>query len=151
MMIRKKIKLKTPIYSERKEVFEALGYKEVAYIEKNKKACVTLEIDENSPHYHELRKFEKTLYPSGPVFYPILLLVAISFTLLTVFVILFTTQRQNFDLVTNALSFLIPSGIFLLASMIYSYIYYKLNMRIILKGHPNKESILKAIEAIKSK
>ena len=36
-MIRKTIKLKTPIYSERKEVFEALGYKEVAYIEKNNK------------------------------------------------------------------------------------------------------------------
>ena len=58
-MIRKKAKLTIPQYRERKEIIEAIGYKEINYIEKGYYAKITLEIDENEPHYQELHELEK--------------------------------------------------------------------------------------------
>ena len=147
----KKIKLTIPEYRERKDVFLALGYKEVDYKEKDFKAYITLEIDENEPHYNELHQFEKRLYQKGPSFYPILLFVVASFVFLSIFVILFAQQKGSFDLVTNALGFLLPAFIFLLLDVIYTYFYFSINKKIIERGHPNKEAILKDIESIKQK
>ena len=59
-MIRKKIKLTIPQYRERKEVYEALGYKEISCIEKGINAHVVYEIDENAPHYLELKNTLKS-------------------------------------------------------------------------------------------
>ncbi len=148
-MIRVKKKMTIPQYRERKEIFTELGYKEVAYLEKGIDASITMEIDENEPHYAELMRFERSLFKKGPPFVPIIILVAISFTLLSVFVILLAQERSRFDLVSNSLAFLLPSFLILLADVIYSYFYFQLNRKIIERGHPNKDEILECIKKIK--
>lgn len=150
-MLRRKIKLTIPQYRERKAIFDALGYKEVAYVEKKYYAHVTQAIDETDPKYPELRKFEKTLYVKGPTFLPIILLVILAFVLLTVFVILFAEERGNFDLVSRALEFLLPAFLCMLLDVIYTYFYFTINKRIIDQGLPNKTEILNEIERIKNK
>ena len=150
-MLTKKVKLTIPQYRERREIFEALGYKEVSCIEKGIYAYVKYEIDENQPHYQELRQFEKTLFKKGPSFAPIILLVMVAFVLLSIFVILLAQQKSNFDLVTNAVSFLLPAFTCLLLDVIYTYFYFTTNKRIIERGPQSKQDILKNIEIIKSK
>ncbi len=149
-MIKKKVRLTIPQYREREEIFKALGYHEIRYDEKGIHAYATLEIDENEPHYYELRKYERTLFAKGPSFAPILLLVVIAFALLSTFVILFAQQKGNFDLVTNALAFLLPAFICLFLDVIYTYFYFTLNKKLIDKGgYLTKDQILQQIEDIK--
>ena len=150
-MISKKVKLTIPQYRERKDIFEALGYKEVSCVEKGINAHVRYEIDENQPHYQELRQFEKTLFKKGPSFAPIVLLVVVAFVFLSIFVILLAQQKSNFDLVANAFSFLLPAFLCLLLDVVYTYFYFTINRRIIERGPQNKQEILKNIEIIKSK
>lgn len=148
-MVRRKIRLTIPQYRERKEIFESLGYKEVNYIEKGIYCKVTQEIDEHEPYYYELRQFEKRMYAKGPHFGPILLLVIAAFGFLSSFVILLAGQRDKFDLVTNALTLLLPAFLCLLADVIYTYFYFTINKRIIDRGTPTKAEMLKLIEDIK--
>ena len=150
-MKRVKAKLTIPQYRERKEIIEALGYKEISYIEKRYYAKVTLEIDENMPHYAELRALGKRLYAKGPSFAPILLLVIVAFILLSSFVMVFAKEKSNFDLLSNALAFILPAVIVLLLDVGYTYYYFVTNKRIIDQGVPKKDEILKMIEEIKSK
>ncbi len=148
-MIKRKIKLTIPQYRERKEIFDAIGYKEVAYVEKRYYAYVTQEIDETMPHYHELRNLEKNIYVKGPTFTPIILLVVVAFALLSVFVILLAEQKGEFDLYTNAFSFLLPAFLCMLLDVIYTYFYFTINKRIIDRGFPNKAEIINSINKIK--
>ena len=67
----------------------------VRYNEKGIHAYVTMEIEDNSPYYSELREYERTLFAKGPSFIPILLLVIIAFSLLSTFVILFAQQKRS--------------------------------------------------------
>ena len=150
-MYKKKLKMTIPQYRERKEIYEKLGYRQVYYKESGFYAYVTLQNDESDPHHLELKKFEKTIYRRGPSFAPIILLVVIAFTLLSVFVILFAEQRDTFDLVTNAISFLLPAFFCLLLDVIYTYFYFTIHRRLIEQGQPDKEHILQRIEEIKSK
>ena len=150
-MISRKVKLTIPQYRERKEIFDAIGYKETAYIEKGSHAFVTHEIDENAPHVNELLKFEKTLYQKGPSFAPIILFVVAAFVLLSIFVILLADQKSKFDLVTNALSFLLPAFTCMLLDVIYTYFYFVINRRIIERSHTTKTEILREIEEIKNR
>ena len=150
MVRRKKVKLTIPQYREREEIFKALGYREIRYNEKGIHAYVTMEIEDNSPYYSELREYERTLFAKGPSFVPILLLVVIAFTLLSTFVILFAQQKGNFDLVTNALAFLLPAFFCLFLDVIYTYFYFTINKKLIDKGgYLTKEQILQQIEEIK--
>ena len=151
-MVRKKIKITMPQYRERKEIFEALGYKEVSYREKGIYSYVELEIDENEPHYSELMAFERGLYRRGPTFLPIIILVILAFALLSVFVIRLAQSRGGeFDLIVNALSFLLPAFTLLLLDVIYTYFYYSVNKKILDRGVPNKQAILESIEEIKKR
>ncbi len=150
-MYKKKLKMTIPQYRERKEVYEALGYKEVAYKEKSFYAYVTLENDESDPHNQELKRFERTIYRRGPIFTPIILLVVISFVLLSIFVILLAQQKGDFDLVSNAVSFLLPAFMCLLLDVIYTYFYFTIHKRLIDQGQPDKEHILNKINEIKNK
>ena len=150
-MIKRKIKLTVPQYRERKEIFDALGYKEVSLVEKDLYCFVTQEIDESDPKYPTMRRFEKNLYRKGPTFLPIIILVFIAFTLLSCFAIFLAAEKDKFDLVSNALYFLLPAFMFLGADVIYTYFYFKINRRIIEQGHPTKADVLKAIEELKNK
>ena len=148
-MIRRKIKLTIPQYRERKDIFDSLGYKEVDYKEKGIKCIVTQEIDETDTNYPTLRQFEKRLYRKGPSFLPIIILVALSFSLLSTFVIFLGAEKDKFDLTSNALYFLLPAFIFLGVDVIYTYFYFSINKKIIEEGHPTKADILKAIDELK--
>lgn len=148
-MITRKIKLTIPQYRERKEIFDALGYEEISCVEKGNVATVVQRIDNTNPNYPTLRKFEKDLYKKGPTFFPIILFVFFAFTLLSTFAIFLAAEKDKFDLVSNALYFLLPAFLFLGADVIYTYFYFKINRRIIEKGHPTKADVLAHIEQLK--
>ena len=60
-------------------------------------------------------------------------------------------QKENFDLTSNAIAFLLPAFLFLFVDVIYTYIYFAFNRRVIEAKFKTKEEILQNIEIIKSK
>ena len=151
-MVKIKKKMTLPEYRERKEVYETLGYKEVSKEDISEyKIRVTYEFDENDPHYHEIRKLDRHLYRKGPMFFPIILLVAIAFTLLSVFVILLAKEGQKFDLLTNSVSYLLPAFLILAADVVYTFFYFNITKKIIEEAPLNKEDITTIVNKIRNK
>lgn len=150
-MIRVKKKLTLPEYRERKEVYELLGYKEVSLEEKGYKVIVTYEIDETDKHYSAIRHLEKKLYRKGPSFLPVILFVGIAFLLLSLFVIFMAFKKEAFDLVSNALGFLLPAFVSLALAVIYTYLYISINKRIIEEAPYLKANLSSIVNSIKNK
>ena len=123
-MIRVKKKLTLPEYRERKEVYELLGYKEISVEEKGYKAIVTYEIDET---------------------------VGIAFLLLSLFVIFMAFKKEAFDLVSNALGFLLPAFVSLALAVVYTYLYFNINKRIIEESPYLKDNLSSIVNSIKNK
>lgn len=150
-MIRVKKKLTLPEYRERKEVYELLGYKEISLEEKGYKVIVTYEIDETDKHYSAIRHLEKKLYRKGPSFLPVILFVGIAFLLLSLFVIFMAFKKDAFDLVSNALGFLLPAFVSLALAVIYTYLYFNINKRIIEESPYLKANLPSIVNSIKNK
>lgn len=150
-MIRVKKKLTLPEYRERKEVYELLGYKEISLEEKGYKVIVTYEIDETDKHYSAIRHLEKKLYRKGPSFLPVILFVGIAFLLLSLFVIFMAFKKDAFDLVSNALGFLLPAFVSLAFAVIYTYLYFNINKRIIEESPYLKANLSSIVNSIKNK
>ena len=153
-MITKKKKFSIPEYREKKGIYEILGYEEIKYEEKGINCVVTLRIDEHRKNYAALRKLEREIFPKGPSFIPIILLVAVAFTLISVFVILLGRSiRDNvtFDLTNNFLCFLLPAFIILFLDVIYTLFYFKVHRMLIEKGSLSKEFIYEKVEEIKNR
>lgn len=150
-MIRVKKKLTLPEYRERKEVYELLGYKELSLEEKGYKVIVTYEIDETDKHYSAIRHLEKKLYRKGPSFLPVILFVGVAFLLLSLFVIFMAVKRDQFDLLSNALGFLIPAFVSLALAVIYTYLYFNINKRIIEESPYLKANLSSIVNSIKNK
>lgn len=150
-MIRVKKKLTLPEYRERKEVYELLGYKEISLEEKGYKVIVTYEIDETDKHYSAIRHLEKKLYRKGPSFLPVILFVGIAFLLLSLFVIFMAVKRDQFDLLSNALGFLIPAFVSLALAVVYTYLYFNINKRIIEESPYLKANLSSIVNSIKNK
>jgi len=150
-MIRVKKKLTLPEYRERKEVYELLGYKEISLEEKGYKVIVTYEIDETDKHYSAIRHLEKKLYRKGPSFLPVILFVGIAFLLLSLFVIFMAFKKDAFDLVSNALGFLLPAFISLALAVVYTYLYFNINKRIIEESPYLKANLPSIVNSIKNK
>lgn len=150
-MIRVKKKLTLPEYRERKEVYELLGYKEVSLEEKGYKVIVTYEIDETDKHYSAIRHLEKKLYRKGPSFLPVILFVGIAFLLLSLFVIFMAFKKDAFDLVSNALGFLLPAFVSLALAVVYTYLYFNINKRIIEESPYLKANLPSIVNSIKNK
>ena len=150
-MIRVKKKLTLPEYRERKEVYELLGYKELSLEEKGYKVIVTYEIDETDKHYSAIRHLEKKLYRKGPSFLPVILFVGIAFLLLSLFVIFMAVKRDQFDLLSNALGFLIPAFVSLALAVVYTYLYFNINKRIIEESPYLKANLPSIVNSIKNK
>ncbi|MCR4910946.1 MAG: hypothetical protein K5925_00245 [Bacilli bacterium] len=152
-MIKKVVRFSIPEYREKKEMYEALGYKEVASKEHGGyKIAVTYEMDETPEHYKEIRKIEKRITVKGPIFLPIILFVIGAFILLSCFVIALGRSMRDsapFDLTTNALSYLLPAFILLFADVVYTYFYFKINRRLMLIPKPTIEEIEQRVEEIK--
>ncbi len=151
-MVTLKKKMTLPEYRERKSVYEALCYKEVKVEDVNEyKVLVTFEIDENDPHYPEIRRLERKLYRKGPMFFPVILLLVVSFVLLSVFVVFLAKEGENFDLTKYAVSLLLPAFLFLALDVVYTFIYFHLNKRIIEEAPLNKEDITSIVNKIRNK
>lgn len=133
MLYRRK-RFSIPEYREKKEIYELLGYKEVSYKEKGIHCYVKFELDETNKYYWKLRKLERQLFPKGPPFIPIVILVVIAFLLLSSFVIILARcirDGVNFDLASNACAYLLPALIALFLDVVYTFIYLRINQRII--------------------
>ena len=153
-MITKRKRFTIPEYREKKEIYELLGYQEVDYKESGVRCHVTFQIDETSKTYHALRKLEKQIFPKGPSFAPILLFLVIAFILLSVFVIALARSFRDgtqFDLVAHALGYILPAFIFLLADVIYTFFYFKINQKILDNYNFSKEFIAEEVEKIKNR
>lgn len=150
-MIKVKKKLTLPEYRERKEVYELLGYKEISLEEKGYKVIVTYEIDETDKHYSAIRHLEKKLYRKGPSFLPVILFVGIAFLLLSLFVIFMAFKKDAFDLVSNALGFLLPAFVSLALAVVYTYLYFNINKRIIEESPYLKANLPSIVNSIKNK
>ena len=150
-MIRVKKKLTLPEYRERKEVYELLGYKEISVEEKGYKAIVTYEIDETDKHYSAIRHLEKKLHRKGPPFLPVIVFVGIAFLLLSLFVIFMAFKKDAFDLVSNALGFLLPAFVSLALAVVYTYLYFNINKRIIEESPYLKDNLSSIVDSIKNK
>lgn len=144
-------KLTLPEYRERKEVYAILGYKEVSVEEKGYKVYVTYEIDETDKHYSAIKHLERKLYRRGPSFLPVILFVGIAFILLSIFVIFMAVKRDQFDLLSNALGFLIPAFVSLALAVVYTYLYFNINKRIIEESPYLKANLSSIVNSIKNK
>ena len=152
-MITKIKKFSIPEYREKKAIYEVLGYKEISYKEKGINCIVKMQIDDKENNYHALRKLEHEIFPKGPSFIPIILLVVISFVLISLFVIMLgesVKDSTKFDLVGNSLSYLLPAFIILFLDVVYTFIYFKIHRRLIEKGSLSKEFIYEKVEEIKN-
>ena len=151
-MIEFKRKLTIPEYRERSEVYSLLGYQETFQREHGYKVTVTYQVEgKYEEHYKELLKYEKTIYKKGPSFLPIIFLVVAAFALITIYVVLMADRGQYFDIVPNALGFLLPAGILLLSDVVYTYFYFTINLKLVKDPRPNKDDIKKKVEEIISK
>lgn len=152
-MITKTKKFTIPEYREKKAIYEVLGYQELSYQEKGINCIVKMQIDEKETNYHELRKLEHEIFPKGPSFAPIILLVIVAFVFISVFVIMLgrsVRDGTSFDLIDNFLSFLLPAFIILFLDVVYTFIYFKIHRRLIEKGSLSKEFIYEKVEEIKN-
>ena len=150
-MITIKKKLTLPEYRERQEVYKILGYKEISMVEKGYHAIVTFEVDETDRHYSAIRHLEKKLYRKGPSFLPVILFVGIAFLLLSLFVIFMAVQGDQFNLLANALGFLLPAFTSLALAVIYTYLYFNINKRIIEEAPYLKANLSSIVNSIKKK
>ena len=150
-MIRIKKKLTLPEYRERKSVYETLGYKEISVEEKGYHAIVTFEVDETDKHYPAIKHLEKKLYRKGPSFFPVILFVGISFVLLSIFVIFMAVEGERFNLIANALGFLIPAFASLALAVVYTYLYISINKRIVEEAPYLKANLSSIVDSIKNK
>lgn len=150
-MIRIKKKLTLPEYRERKSVYETLGYKEISVEEKGYHAIVTFEVDETDKHYPAIKHLEKKLYRKGPSFFLVILFVGISFVLLSIFVIFMAVEGEHFNLIANALGFLIPAFVSLALAVVYTYLYISINKRIVEESPYLKANLSSIVDSIKNK
>ena len=151
-MIRIKKKLTLPEYRERKEVYELLGYKEVEVKEiSDFKVIVTYEVDNEERCYPTIRRLERKLYRKGPPFFPVIIMVLVSFILLSTFVILLAKEGENFSLLTYALSLLLPAFAVLAADVLYTIFYFNINKKIIEEVPIYKRDIASIVNSIRNK
>ena len=151
-MVQIKKKMTLPEYRERKEIYEALGYKEVEMkVISDYKVSVTFEIDENDPYYPTIRKIERKLYRKGPPFFPTIIFIVISFILLSVYVILLAKEGKDFNVMEYFMAFTLPAIGVLLLAVAYTFFYFYTNKKIIEEAPLNKEDITSIVNRIRNK
>ena len=153
MIKRRRIKFTIPEYREKKSAYLKMGYVEMDYHEKGVNAYVDLEINETPKRYRELKKLEVYLNKKGPTFWPILILVSAAFALLVIFTIIAARAIRDgidFDFTANAIAFIVPAGILLLADTIYTFFYFKINQRIMDRYNPTIEEFDEMVDKIRN-
>ena len=88
----------------------------------NAPSILYFERDESVPYYEEMVEIEKTMSPKLIPFWVLIIPVAISFILVTVFLILYLANKDNFDTMKYFYIFFIPSMVFLLGDTLVFYL-----------------------------
>ena len=153
MIKKKKVKFSIPEYREKKDLYKEMGYREVDYREKGINCVVELEIETTREKYREFRDIERHINRQGPTFLPILLLVIVAFALLSIFTVYAARSIRDgvaFDIVGNALAFLLPAAVVLGLDVVYTSFYFKINAKITEGYSPTKEELIEIIRKIKN-
>ena len=108
----------------------------------NAPSILYFERDENVPYYQEMVTVEKETSPKLLPFWLLIIPVAISFALMTIYLILFLTMKENFDAMKFFFIFFIPSMVLLLCDTLIFY----LRSRQLLKYLKNEEVVVKNAE-----
>ena len=88
----------------------------------NAPSVLYFERDENVPYYKEMVEIENSISPKLIPFWVLIIPVAIAFSLVTAFLILFLINRDNFDTMKNFYLFFIPAMAFLLLDTLVFYL-----------------------------
>lgn len=108
----------------------------------NAPSILYFERDENVPYYQEMVTVEKETSPKLLPFWLLIIPVAIAFALMTIYLILFLTMKENFDAMKFFFIFFIPSMVLLLCDTLIFY----LRSRQLLKYLKNEEVVVKNAE-----
>ena len=117
----------------------------------NAPSVLHFERDESVPYYQEMVEVEKEISPKLIPFWTLIIPVAVAFTLITVYLILYLTSRPTFSDMKYFFFFFIPSSIMLLLDTLIFY----LRSRQLMKYMKNEDELVKNAEekmkAIKGK
>jgi hypothetical protein len=109
------------------------------------------ERNENVPYYQEMVAAEKDTEPKLLPFWSLIAVVALAFTIMTVYLILWLSMRETFSSIKYFYFFFIPAMILLLVDTLLFY----LRSRQLMKYLQNEDAVVKKAEermkAIKEK
>lgn len=108
----------------------------------NAPSILYFERDENVPYYQEMVQVEKETSPKLIPFWTLIIPVALSFSLITAFLICFLTMRPDFDTMKFFYIFFIPAIALLLCDTLLFYLRSKQLMNYL----QNEENIVKEME-----
>ena len=117
----------------------------------NAPSILYFERDENVPYYQEMKEVEKEIEPKLLPFWILAVVVGVAFALMTVYLILWLTNKETFGQMQYFFIFFVPAMILLLAD---TGIFY-LRSRQLMKYLQNEDAVVKVAEekmkAIKDK
>ena len=117
----------------------------------NAPSVLYFERNENVPYYQEMVAAEKDTEPKLLPFWSLIAVVALAFTIMTVYLILWLSMRETFGSIKYFYFFFIPAMILLLVDTLLFY----LRSRQLMKYLQNEDAVVKKAEermkAIKEK
>ncbi len=108
----------------------------------NAPSILTFERDENTPYYKEMVEIEKQTSPKLIPLWIYILVVAIAFATMTVYLILYLTMKGTFDPLKYFYAFFVPSMFLLLVDTVLFYFRSKQLMKYL----QNEDKIVKEAE-----
>ena len=108
----------------------------------NSPSILTFERDENTPYYKEMVEIEKQTSPKLIPLWIYILIVAIAFATMTVYLILYLTMKGTFDPLKYFYAFFVPSMFLLFVDTVLFYFRSKQLMKYL----QNEDKIVKEAE-----
>ena len=108
----------------------------------NAPSVLYFERDENVPYYQEMVKAEKETEPKLLPFWSLVVVVALAFAIMTVYLILWPTMRQTFSNIAYFYAFFIPAMVLLLIDTGLFYI----RSRQLMNYLKNEDAVVKQAE-----
>ena len=108
----------------------------------NAPSVLYFERDENVPYYQEMVKAEKETEPKLLPFWSLVVVVALAFAIMTVYLILWLTMRQTFSNIVYFYAFFIPAMVLLLIDTGLFYI----RSRQLMNYLKNEDAVVKQAE-----
>ena len=117
----------------------------------NAPSVLYFERNENVPYYQEMVEAEKDTEPKLLPFWSLIAVVALAFTIMTVYLVLWLSMRETFSSIKYFYFFFIPAMVLLLVDTLLFY----LRSRQLMKYLQNEDAVVKKAEermkAIKEK